>query len=237
MANTVWERLPFSLQAEKLLKFLKLEDDPDMEEEFREVFEKCLAIANPKMLWRTEPVKTIDDYTTLVGEYKIHSRILRVNFENVSSCIPYVATCGRELYEYSLSEGDPLTRYWIDAISEEILRKALVGAMERIRALLSDKNLYAMNPGSLSDFSIINQRQLFAMLGTVREDIGVELTESCLMLPAKSVSGLLFHSNEHYVNCALCPREGCTNRRAKFDERLFAQKYAPENISARKEES
>ena len=54
------------------------------------------------------------------------------------------------------------------------------------------------------------------ILGDTEETVGVCLTESCLMLPSKSVSGILFQDHTGHVNCALCPRENCPNRRVSF---------------------
>ncbi len=54
------------------------------------------------------------------------------------------------------------------------------------------------------------------MLGSGAAEIGVELTPSMLMPPAKSGSGLFFASAREYENCQLCPRTDCPNRRAEF---------------------
>ncbi len=67
---------------------------------------------------------------------------------------------------------------------------------------------------------------LFALLGDVRSAIGVELTDSLLMVPRKSVSGILFVAEETFASCQLCPRQDCPNRRAPYDAGLFERKYA-----------
>ena len=82
-----------------------------------------------------------------------------------------------------------------------------------------------MNPGSLADWPLREQRTLFALLGDVHGAIGVELTPSLLMTPTKSVSGILFPTAETFASCQLCPREECPNRRAVYDPLLFAQRY------------
>ena len=58
------------------------------------------------------------------------------------------------------------------------------------------------------------------------EDIGVELTDTFLMLPVKSGSGLLFETEQSYENCSMCPRTDCPNRRAQFDKEKFEREYA-----------
>jgi hypothetical protein len=82
-----------------------------------------------------------------------------------------------------------------------------------------------MNPGSLPDWPLQEQRQLFALLGDTRAAIGVELTDSCLMLPIKSLSGLRFPTGENFENCQLCPRERCPGRRTAYEPGLYERKY------------
>lgn len=49
------------------------------------------------------------------------------------------------------------------------------------------------------DWPIQEQRKLFEIIGNTKDLIGVELTDSCLMLPIKSVSGIWFPA-EHFEN-------------------------------------
>ena len=92
------------------------------------------------------------------------------------------------------------------------------------------KQIYAlektafMAPGSLPNWPIGQQKPLFKLLGDVKSSIGVELTESLLMLPAKSVSGIYFPTETSFFSCQLCPRERCDSRKAKYNEKL-AQEY------------
>ena len=75
-----------------------------------------------------------------------------------------------------------------------------------------------MSPGSLEDWPIQEQLPLFALLGEAPAAIGVRLTESLLMLPGKSVSGIFFPSASTFFSCRLCPRERCEGRKARYDE-------------------
>jgi hypothetical protein len=43
------------------------------------------------------------------------------------------------------------------------------------------------------------------------------------MIPRQSVSGLLFETEKDFVNCLLCPRDTCPNRRAPYDPALRDQ--------------
>jgi hypothetical protein len=81
-----------------------------------------------------------------------------------------------------------------------------------------------MAPGSLADWPIEEQAPLFKLLGDVDASIGVKLTDSMLMLPAKSISGVYFPADVSFFSCQLCPRERCESRKAKYDPKL-AQEY------------
>jgi len=47
----------------------------------------------------------------------------------------------------------------------------------------------------------------------------VILTESFLMMPRKSSSGIFFPTETPFFACQLCPREGCPARKAAYDPR------------------
>ena len=66
---------------------------------------------------------------------------------------------------------------------------------------------------------------LFSLIGDAEAAIGVRLTDSFLMLPTKSVSGIRFTAGSDWENCMLCPRPVCPNRRAKYDPVLLESRY------------
>ena len=84
-----------------------------------------------------------------------------------------------------------------------------------------------MNPGSLEDWPIQQQTQVFELLGDPLRDVGVRLTDSFLMVPIKSVSGIRYPTETSFESCQLCPREKCTGRRAPYDPELWRKRYEP----------
>jgi hypothetical protein len=223
MEPIVRQNLPFQLSVDALKKPLSIGEE--FEDEFREIYDECMRIANPKYIYLTCDARQ-EDGTTYIGDEAFQSRVMRANFEGVGRAYPYAATCGRELYEYAMATDDPLARYWIDSISERILYQASAKCLAEIRGIAGSENVNSMNPGSLSDFPITEQKPLFRLLGDVRGLIGIELTDTCLMLPYKSLSGIYFVSGKEFVNCALCQRADCPNRRAEFDEMLYQTMFA-----------
>jgi hypothetical protein len=79
-----------------------------------------------------------------------------------------------------------------------------------------------MQPGSLPDWPIDQQKPLFEILGPIPEKIQVRLTSSCLMLPTNSLSGIYFRDPEGFISCRLCSRK-CPRRKAPFDPEQLAR--------------
>lgn len=91
-------------------------------------------------------------------------------------------------------------------------------AQEDIRTYARDRNLYLRprySPG-YGDFPLSCQRFLFEAL-QVSKKIGITLTESCLMLPMKSITGVVGLSPDpslcHVGRCMDCDSENCPFRR------------------------
>ncbi len=82
----------------------------------------------------------------------------------------------------------------------------------------------APGSGAANVWPITQQKELFSIFGNVEDLIGVKLTDRCLMVPLKSVSGLFFPTVNQFESCQLCPREVCSARRAPYDLELV-RKY------------
>ena len=140
-----------------------------------------------------------------------------------------MCTCGVEVDEWSKKESDYVVSLWLDMIKEMFLGEASLyfrGYIQKTFQLEKEK-LSSINPGSgnLENWPISQQAPLFKMIGDVKGEIGVNLTDSYLMVPIKSTSGLLFSSEAGFDNCALCNRENCPNRRAAFNKDLYDKTF------------
>jgi hypothetical protein len=47
------------------------------------------------------------------------------------------------------------------------------------------------------------------------------------MIPTKSVSGIIFQTDDTFESCMLCQKDNCPNRRAPYNETLYERKYCP----------
>jgi hypothetical protein len=110
------------------------------------------------------------------------------------------------------------------------LRWAVVSLRAQIQKAHALDQLSSMSPGSLQDWPLEQQEQIFRLLQGGADRIGVRLTESMLMVPIKSLSGLFFSSETTFVSCQLCSRADCPRRRAEFEPGLYQRRYEPKEL-------
>ena len=214
---------PFDVDA--LFKTLRIRENSHYAEKFKAMAAEAEKISKPKAFFCGAFIDTKGEDHVVIQGIKLSSRILRVNLEEVYRIFPYVATCGLELEDWSKSFDDLLEKFWADAIKEHALRLAFRYLNDYVLEKYGMKRLSRMNPGSLSDWPISEQGPLFAILGEGPRTIGIQLTDSFIMLPIKSISGFFFPAEFSYENCLLCPREKCPGRRAAYDSNLYEKKY------------
>jgi hypothetical protein len=161
------------------------------------------------------------------GRARFVSKVLRANLDDVERVFPYVATCGPELDSIPVANDDLFGQFCRDTIKEMALHAAISHLVTHLKGAYVLDTLVSMNPGSgdINVWPIEQQKNLFAFFGDVQESIGVVLTDSCLMVPNKSVSGLLYPSEHGFQSCQLCHRQRCPNRRAPFDPHLWEERF------------
>ena len=216
--------LPVAFTDEEAMRAMKLPEE--MLEEMLPMIERSREIARPKAAYARLAVQSVDEDGAVVGGIRLHSKVLAANLKDQPFTVGYVCTCGTELDALAKNNPDPMDAYFQYALNEFVLRLAIGALKETVEEEFSLRPAYAMNPGSLVDWPLSGQTALFGAIGDVTEGIGVELTDTFLMVPIKSVSGLYFTAEEEYVNCMLCPRETCDGRRAPYDPALYETRFA-----------
>lgn len=197
------------------VSLLKLANE-ELEDELLEMMDSADQIARPVVFFGVCPV----DNGAAVNGISIPSELVREKLQGRNRCFPYISTCGRELEQWSKQyDGDILAEYWADEIKKRFLYHITQELFQHLKLHYhTTGHLTALNPGSLEQWPVSGQRELFAILGgqdTVEEAVGVTYTESFLMLPSKTVSGIAFESEVFYENCQHCPLTRCPNRRAQ----------------------
>jgi hypothetical protein len=225
MSYTILDTIPIAFAADEVMTRMRLPaDNPDLLRSVTYLVELAQQVARPKALYGVRFVERRDENSLEIGGVTFTSRVLRKNLDTVERVFPYVATCGRELEEVDLPADDFMAPYIMDAIKAQALGAAITYLFDHLRRKYALGKTAKMNPGSLPDWPLTEQVPLFSLFGNVEDLIGVRLTDSCLMFPVKSVSGLLFPTEVTFESCQLCRREVCAGRRAAFEPEM-AERY------------
>ena len=225
MSGHVIDPISLQIHFQVLIEKLHLKERDGVISEVKRLVSEAQIIGKPKTLYKASLIESKEDDGVVIDGLKLTSRVLRVNLESAHRVFPFVATCGRELEEWASGIEDPFERYCAEAIKEMALRMALKTLEGHLVKNYCEGSLSRMGPGSLADWPLQEQTPLFKILGDTETAVGVRLTESLLMIPTKSISGIFFFSEMTFESCQLCPREGCPGRRAVYDKDLYDKRY------------
>jgi hypothetical protein len=229
----VLNSIPIELDLEAVLQRMRLRNrSENILEHIRQLLDTAVPIARPKAVYEVSYVENKNGDSLEIGGVKFTSRVLRVNLDKVERVFPYVITCGRELDKIEIPSADFIKGYYLDQIKETalILARRYVEDYLKKKYALGQLSRMAPGAGAGDDWLITQQKELFSIFGgrdKVEELIGVRLTNTFLMVPIKSVSGIFFPTEIRFESCQICPREGCIGRRAPYDPELV-KKYRPE---------
>jgi hypothetical protein len=176
-------------------------------------------LINPRSVYDVALVGTRDEGKIEVAGVMFQSLLLRKHLEASNKVFPYIITVGPELERTAAAQGDLLKQYYLEEIANIALEKAAAELVARLEGQYGLGPLANLSPGSLVDWPISEQTKLFSVFGDTERMVGVRLTESLLMVPRKSISGILFPSEEGFMACQLCDRECCPGRKAPWQGR------------------
>lgn len=141
--------------------------------------------------------------------------------KNASHLAAFVCTAGEifsELSDEYFEKGDFPEAFIVDSIGSVTVENA----MDKIQLLLEkEMNSAGMkisnrySPG-YCEWPVIGQQVLFSLIGD--NSTGVTLTESCLMQPIKSVSGIIGigkNIKKYPYGCSICNSKSCVYRKIK----------------------
>jgi hypothetical protein len=218
--------IPVEIDEEKLARKLRIsKGGTAMAERFHRLVQEAIGIARPKGAYRPVGFDLQGDDGIVIDGVLLTSRVLAFHLKEIHRVFPFVVTCGREVADWANMQTEVLERFWLEAVLDSILMGAITRTGEQIVSSHALGKTAVMTPGSLPDWPIQEQKQLFTILGDVETAIGVRLRDSFMMDPRQSVSGILFTTEIDFQTCMLCPQEGCPKRRAAHDPDLYEQRY------------
>ncbi|MBD3384651.1 vitamin B12 dependent methionine synthase [candidate division KSB1 bacterium] len=219
----ILDNIDFSPNAETMRKQAHIAAASEDETELLKLIELSKNIGRPKAAYTVSYVTERNEDTLQIDDVTFKSRTLALHLKEVERVFPYVATCGHEMDEEYKDDGDMLKAFWWDLIKQSMLDTANTALHEHLENTYRLGKTASMQPGSadVAVWPIEQQKALFALLGDVEENLGVHLTESCLMIPNKTVSGIYFPTETDFRSCEVCRRDNCPSRRVAFNEELW----------------
>jgi hypothetical protein len=214
----VLDAIPLSLSSDDVGRALRIR--PGGDESVQELLDFARPLLRPRALFRDAVIGRREEAAVEIGGRLFHSRVLVHNLAGTDLVFPFVLTVGGELEKAASAQGDLLRQYYLETIADMALNAAGEGLKKHIQGVFGLKKLGLMDPGSLEDWPLAEQAPLFSLLGDTESRLGVRLTDSLLMVPRKSISGILFPSEESFTSCRLCPRADCQGRRMDYEPGL-----------------
>ena len=131
----------------------------------------------------------------------------------------FICTAGdvftRMTSEYN-SKGEYLEAFVVDAIGSLTVENAMDRIQNDLSDKLKEKSLNISNrysPG-YCNWALSGQKKLFQLIG--QNEVGITLTDSCLMHPIKSVSGIIGIGSDvkkRAYGCEICRNTDCIYRK------------------------
>ena len=178
------------------------------------------AAARPRSVFRRFTLTHPSADTLRIADVTVCSRDLSRNLRGCTGAYLMAATLGIEADRL-------LARASAVRMSDAVLYQAAAAAMietvcdgvnDAIRSEAAGEGLYCrprFSPG-YGDFSIEHQRDFARLLDTPRQ-IGLTVTESCLLAPTKSVTAVIGLTDPpqpcHRSGCEACEKTDCAFRR------------------------
>jgi len=220
----VLDNFAVPLSPDYLIKQLRLEKRQDYSEIVQDLIQTVKALITPKIVYRVSFIEGRGESSVAIDGRTFTSSVLKKNLENVERVFPYIITVGGALEERASGMDDLLQQYYLEATADIALRIGKQHLEKHLKKNYGLDKISSMSPGSLPNWPITEQKPLFSLIGDTEKLVGVRLTDSMLMLPRKSISGIVFPTEVTFNSCQLCPRERCEGRKAPYDEAL-REKY------------
>ena len=187
-----------------------------------EEIEEASSLIQPSCFYQLVDIKRVRKPRVILEDgSRITSKVLSQVLSRCWQVAIFVANIGRGLEErvtQLMKEGQILRATILDAIGSEVAEKTARYLQDEVQELANSNGAeitLRYSPG-YCDWDITQQRVLFQAMNSA--PLGVSLTEECLMVPCKSVSGIIGLGHfakwqPRYSPCRHCNQMDCQSRR------------------------
>jgi len=204
---------------EELVRFCHIDCMRDKAREVEAVIDESYRLIDPKAVYKTVKISEVKGgRLVLEGGSVFESKLLAEKFKCTPEIAVYVLTIGPALERRvsELASRELFKSFIMDCVGTYALRQVFDIVRKDFQPD-GEGQLSKFSPGSTAYWDLRQQRVLFDVLGAeeVENVTGVRLNESYIMIPRKSVSGVMGNTEEQFQECQICKRR-CEYRRAPF---------------------
>lgn len=196
MEKKIFTEIPYVIDLEVVNEKMKLRNNKRMLETLEELIKKAEGVAKPKAIYIEALIEEVKEDHIIIERTQFNGKNLAENLKGLDKVFPYIITSGLEIEELTKEIDDLLDQFLFDGIKTEILLCATDFISQEIKNKYGYEEITYEIPGSLEGWDMVEQKKLFALFGDVEGDIGVKLSDSNIMYPGKSVSGIYFSSSK-----------------------------------------
>jgi len=186
-----------------------------------EYIENACNLIEPSYSGVIRDIKSVQGSSVVIeGSVTFQSKVIAQLLEQCEKVAVFLVTIGNHLEEtvrQMAEDGLILQATVLDAIGSVAAETVADFVQGRVGELAQAQGLCVslrFSPG-YCDWDIEEQKMVFQAVG--RDSTGIHLTEDCLMLPCKSISGVIgigpCNSVEYYNPCQTCHKYDCPSRR------------------------
>lgn len=190
--------------------------DSDMQARIEKIITDISQVCRPRYGYKIFPCQGIEKRSILLGDGRLATGgVITPYMSDAESFVIFVATAGVE-YNHLLhtirDSGDIVDEFIADAIGSEIAEAAGRALSEELSQCAEADGEYISNsysPGYCG-WHVSDQRSLFALLP--EHPCGITLSESSLMNPIKSISGVIAKGpkvQKMPYGCEICEKKSC----------------------------
>lgn len=182
--------------------------------------ERCLELIEPRIVYEVYDISDMKGGIVSLDGSHFRGKVLQRVLTGSVRAVVFVATVGGALDDEirRLTEnGDTFSAVMLDTFGSVALGVTSVRFYEKILELEGTPGGYGLTPSfgpGECRWDIREQRELFRLVNA--GSIGVTLTETCLMIPKKSRSGIMglgpADAISHSSPCDLCSAKKCPGR-------------------------
>jgi len=197
-------------------------DKPFMEQ-IDKMLDELSTCCTPEYGYVIHPGKRLDNSHLQISETTLQpGKIITSSLQEADSFAVFLVTAGKgfDAWNRQIQQGDDMVcAFFADSLGSVIAEASVAVMQARIEQEMAERGLFVSNsysPG-YCDWSLVEQQKLFTFFP--EQFCGVTLTESCLMLPIKSVSGIVGigkNVKKRLYSCDVCTMTTCVKNRKRY---------------------